>query len=100
MQKLILLICLTLIMSVSSARADDIEYAKAHPKLYKYSKAFRWIGSKSVVLCRKTGVAQTTRAIADGCIWIGNKSQPYQPFINLTTAVTNAAVSTGVFLTR
>lgn len=100
MQKLILLTCLTLIMSASSARADEIEYAKAHPKLYKISKPFRWIGAKSVVLCRKTGVAQGTRAIADGCIWLGQKSQPYQPFINLATAATNAAVSTGVFLTR
>ena len=100
MERLMLMSCITLIMSVSSARADEIEYAKAHPKLYKVSKPFRWIGSKSVLLCRKTGVAQATRAIADGCIWIGQKSQPYQPFINLSTAVTNAAVSTGVFLTR
>lgn len=68
-----------------------------HPKVYKFTKPLRLYGRLLRKVGRKIGVNQSLRVLGDSAIWIGKKTEPYQPFMNLVTAGTNAAVSTGVW---
>ncbi len=71
-----------------------------HPKVYRFSKPLRIYGRFLRKVGRKVGVNQTLRLAGDSAKWLGKKSEPYQPFFNLATSVTNAAVSTGVWFNR
>ncbi len=109
-----LLLC-ALLISVSPAHAVEIDIPPvdpttpphtvivlkdAHPKVYKASKPLRLTGRYLRFIGHKTGVNQTIKLAADTAKWIGEKSQPYQPFMNLVSSGTNAAISTGVWFKR
>jgi len=71
-----------------------------HPKVYKATALLRAAGRGVKYVGRKTGVNQVVKLTADTAKWIGEKSQPYQPFMNLVSSGTNAAISTGVWFRR
>ena len=82
---------------LDATKFDAPSFKDEHPKVYKFSKPIRVYGRFLRKVGRKVGVNQTLRLMGDSAIWIGKKTEPYQPFLNLTTSVTNAAVSTGVW---
>lgn len=71
-----------------------------HPKVYKAVKPLRVACRFCRYVGHKTGVNQAVKLTADTAKWIGEKSQPYQPFMNLVSSGTNAAISTGVWFKR
>ena len=71
-----------------------------HPKVYKAAKPLRLAGRFCRYVGHKTKVNQALIVVADTVKWIGEKSQPYQPFMNLVSSGTNAAISTGVWFKR
>ena len=91
-------ILLAMILSLNSLPANAIEYKDAHPKIYKYSAPFRLVGRNAKKLSDKVRLSAAVRATGDAIIWIGEKSKPYQPAINLASSLTNAAVTTGIWL--
>ncbi len=72
----------------------------AHPKVYNAAKPLRLAGRFCRYIGHKTGINQTLIVAADTVKWIGEKSAPYQPFMNLVSSGTNAAISTGVWFKR
>lgn len=106
-----LLLCM-MWLSLTPANAVEIEVPPAdppqtvivlkdlHPKVYKASKPLRVTGRYLRFIGHKTGINHTIRLAADTAKWIGEKSQPYQPFMNLVSSGTNAAISTGVWFKR
>lgn len=82
---------------LDQSKFEEPTFKDQHPKLYRFSKPVRVYGRFIRRVGRKLGVNQTLRVVGDSAIWLGKKTEPYQPFLNLTTSVTNAAVSTGVW---
>lgn len=82
---------------LDQSKFEEPTFKDQHPKLYRFSKPVRVYGRFIRRVGRKLGVNQTLKVVGDSAIWLGKKTEPYQPFLNLTTSVTNAAVSTGVW---
>lgn len=87
-------------IKMDEATFPEPTFKDEHPKVYRFSKPLRIYGRFIRKVGRKVGVNQTLRLAGDSAKWLGKKSEPYQPFFNLATSVTNAAVSTGVWFNR
>lgn len=82
---------------LDQSKFEEPTFKDQHPKLYKFSKPLRLYGRFLRKVGHKTGVNQTFKIVGDSAIWIGKKTEPYQPFFNFATSATNAAVSAGVW---
>ncbi len=56
----------------------------------KVWKPIKWAGHKTYII-------PATKCIYEGAVWIGQKSEPAQPFLNLVVSGTNAATTMGVW---
>lgn len=76
----------------------SVPFTESHPTFgkliarpwLKVWRPIKWAGHKTFVI-------PATKCIYDGAVWIGQKSEPAQPFLNLVVSGTNAATTMGVW---